>query len=153
MHSRNVYCIRKHAANRLLIAANTAIQSQNGPGWISGQVFQRAHQCDLLHPAKYLSKYTTRSPVGRGWHCKPSLGRNAKGFNLTHLSSTENILKNYTLRLSLQRFSKHSKKFWKGNISRKIWDHIFRTRSSQRHFRIPPGSTWELRSFGSLRSV
>ena len=112
MHSRNVYCIRKHAANRLLIAANTAIQSQNGPGWISGQVFQRAHQCDLLHPAKYLSKYTTRSPVGRGWHCKPSLGRNAKGFNLTHLSSTENILKNYTLRLSLQRFSKHSKKFW-----------------------------------------
>jgi hypothetical protein len=160
MSSKNVYCIRKHAANRLLI-----VREHRGsvPKWSKldscsanmhwAGFFRRAHQCDLHHPAKYLSKYTTSSRVGRGWHCKPSLGRNAKGICLALFSSTENILKNYTLRFSLQRISNHIKKFWKGNTSRKIWDDIFRTTPSQRHFRIPPGSTWELRSSGSLHSA
>jgi len=121
-----VYCLRKQAANRRLTAANTAVQPQNGPRWISvqqtcsGQVFRQAHRRDLLHPAKDLFKHTTHSPVGSGWHCKPTFGRNAKGFFLALLPPTENMLKNYTLRLSLQQFSKHSKKFWKGNISRNI---------------------------------
>jgi len=82
------------------------------PSWMSvqqtctGQVYRRAHQCDLLHPVEYLSKYNTHWPAGRGYHRRPSLGRNAKGFYSTLLSPTDNILKNYRLRPSLQRFFK-----------------------------------------------